>query len=174
MQQKKTSQQTATFFLVGLPGAGKTYWGKILAAANNIFFIDLDKAIEDNTGLTIAEIFAAKGETVFREIEAGLLQSLLQQANTTIIATGGGTPCFFSNIQKMNEAGITIWLDEKIETIAQRINNEEGLRPMFMKQDTRSLLLTLLHDRKDFYSQCKYRLQNINVKSLQEIINHYV
>lgn len=174
MQQKSSSASAIIFFLVGLPGCGKTYWGKQLAAANNFNFIDLDYAIEAVAGITIEEVFSDKGEAFFREMEANTLQNNLQQTITTIIATGGGTPCFFNNMQLMNQLGITIWLNENKDIILQRIKNDEMVRPMFNNIYTKKKLFNLLNERSFFYNQCKHKISFVNQNKLQKIINLYV
>ena len=88
-------------------GSGKTHWGKIWAEMNGFIFIDLDAEIEKEVGKSIAAIFENKGEPYFREIEAATLRTFAGAQNT-IVACGGGTPCFYENIKWMNEQGTTI------------------------------------------------------------------
>ena len=88
-------------YLIGYMGAGKTTYGKRLARDINYNFIDLDQKIEAEQGKTISEIFAEKGEDGFRQIEREAMIQTFGLENT-IVATGGGTPCFFDNMQLLN------------------------------------------------------------------------
>ena len=114
-----------TFFLVGFMGSGKTHWGKIWAVANGFTFIDLDEAIEITEGKLITTIFEDKGEEYFRTIEAAALRTCTGLSNT-IIACGGGTPCFKENMQWMNEQGITIYLSSTATEILERVLKQAG------------------------------------------------
>jgi len=96
-------------FLIGMMGSGKTYWAQQLAAAYHIDWMDLDSEIEKENLMTIKEIFETEGEENFRLKEQKALHKLARYQNI-IIATGGGTPCFYNNMQWMNEHGITVLL----------------------------------------------------------------
>ena len=116
-----------TFFLIGFMGSGKTHWGKIWAAMYSFTFIDLDEVIVKKEGKSIADIFHIKGENYFREAEAATLRSFKDLENT-IIACGGGTPCFFENIEWMNAKGTTIYLYSTAQEILQRVLSEQDKR----------------------------------------------
>ena len=117
------------YFLIGFMGTGKSHWGKLWAAANKLTFIDLDELIEQDEQTTIAEIFEVKGEAYFRNLEKEALRKCGDLQNT-LIACGGGTPCFFENMQWMNEHGATIWIDEKIDILVSRLIREKSHRPL--------------------------------------------
>lgn len=175
-----TSQKPSIFFLLGLMGTGKTYWGQALAANNNFNFIDLDTAIENNIGLPISQIFATKGEAFFREKEAEILKFICKKTHQhTIVATGGGTPCFSDNINWMNKNGITIWLNGSIENIVERTIGAKLQRPLIANipnQNLYSFFANQLQERSVFYNQSKHCLnvEKINENYLQKIINLYV
>ena len=175
-----TSQKPILFFILGLMGTGKTHLGKALAANNNFNFTDLDTAIESNIGLSISQIFAIKGETFFREKETEILTLLCKETHQhTIVATGGGTPCFNNNINWMNENGITIWLNNSIENIVERTIGAKLQRPLITNipnQNLFSFFTNQLEERKAFYSQSKHCLtaNEITENNLQKIINLYV
>ena len=178
--QKTTSQKPIIFFLIGLMGTGKTHWGKALATNNHFNFIDLDAAIEANVGLSISQIFTTKGEVFFREKETEILH-LLQDflPKHTIVATGGGTPCFSNNMKWMNENGITIWLNNSIESIVERSVGAKLQRPLITNipnQNLFSFFTNQLKERKEFYSQSKHSLNadEISENNLQKIITLYV
>lgn len=96
-------------FLIGFMGSGKTTWGRKLAVKTDRIFIDLDDEIVSEAGMPIPEYFALYGETAFRALESRVLKNLsLEQP--AVIATGGGTPCYFDNMAWMNKTGKTIYL----------------------------------------------------------------
>jgi shikimate kinase len=109
-------------YLIGFMGCGKTTAGKKLAASLKWKFIDLDKKIEEKTGLSIEELFTAKGEEYFREIEAETLRELTFDSNC-VVSTGGGTPCFGSNMEFMLGNGYTIYLKLTPAQLAARLKN---------------------------------------------------
>ena len=96
-------------FLIGYMGVGKTTIGKQIAQGLGREFVDMDLFIENRYHKAVSGIFAEKGEDFFREIEHRILQEVAQFENT-VIATGGGTPCFFDNMDLMNRTGITVYL----------------------------------------------------------------
>jgi len=108
-------------FLIGLPGSGKTTLGKQLATALKIPFVDLDKEIERREGRLIREIFKEKNENYFRILEANELAAWCEKDQEFVMATGGGAPCFFKNMDMINEAGTSIFLDVAPDEIVQRI-----------------------------------------------------
>src|SRR5438309_12108249 len=110
-------------------GSGKTFLGKQLAELISYEFIDLDESMEKDEGASIAAIFSSKGEAYFREKESLLLKSLLQNKNA-VIATGGGTPCFYDNMKWMNEYGVAVYLKLSSEILFQRLKPEINHRPL--------------------------------------------
>ena len=126
------------FFLIGLPGAGKTTYGQKLSQATEILFIDLDEVIVSNAGKAITTIFEEEGEDYFRELERKLLQEVINSNDAFILATGGGTPCFFDNIELMKESGLTIFINTPIETIQKRVESDTA-RPLLRNQNVGDL-----------------------------------
>jgi shikimate kinase len=166
-------------FLIGLMGCGKTFLANILSNEKGIDCIDLDKLIEKEEQSSVTDIFKNKGELVFRDLETKFLKECITSIRSLIVATGGGTPCFNDNIQLMNEKGITIWLDESIETIIERIKPCKFKRPLIADIDEENLTdyFEALHKaRNPFYSQCQYKLigKQITKENLSKIINQYV
>ena len=149
-------------FLVGLMGSGKSYWTKQLANKYKTGGYDLDYLIEVKEEKTIAEIFTEDGEDYFRKTESTVLK-WFDQKKTYVLATGGGAPCFFDNMDWMNKQGITIWLDEPLPVIAARLAPEKAHRPLIAKLSDSELLAFLEKQRAErfpFYSAAQIHLQD--------------
>ncbi|MEP3386555.1 MAG: shikimate kinase [Reichenbachiella sp.] len=125
-------------FLVGMPGSGKSTLGKQLAEKLNRNFFDLDAEIERMAGWVIPDIFEQVGEDYFRELENSVLLMLIRLNEPAVIATGGGAPCFYDNMDQMNSAGATIFIDTPMDTIVERVKKEKSTRPLVnqMEDDT--------------------------------------
>jgi shikimate kinase len=147
-------------FLIGMMGSGKTTLGKELAEKLGYTFLDLDAVIEQSENRTIAEIFATEGQERFREVERQTLQTIVANYKQAIVATGGGTPCFFDNMTLMNIAGETIFLDVPVKKIAQRLSKSDlSARPLLAGKTQSHLISFLgetLSERRRFYEQAKY------------------
>lgn len=149
-------------FLVGLMGSGKSYWTKQLAKKYKTGGYDLDYLIEVKEEKTIAEIFTEDGEDYFRKVESTVLKWFAEK-KTYVLATGGGAPCFFDNMDWMNKQGITIWLDEPLTAIAARLAPEKEHRPLIAKLSDSELLAFLEKQRESrlpFYSSAQIHLQD--------------
>ena len=125
-------------FLIGYMGAGKTTLGRALAKELNIQFIDLDSYIEERLCKSVSQIFAEKGEAGFRDIERRMLHEAGEFENV-IISTGGGTPCFFDNIEYMNGQGTTVFLDVPIDRLFIRLSIARKKRPLIMNKSDEEL-----------------------------------
>ena len=145
-----------------MPGAGKTFLGKYAAQKSGKEFIDLDQEIMNFYNMTIAEIFKEKGEPEFRQIELDMLKQVIRKCKTdTIIATGGGTPCYNNAMSLMNQSGMTVLLDAEIDFLYENIT--EGLpgRPIFnetKKTELKKKLNEMQAQRMKFYSQSKLKV----------------
>ncbi|MCC7029653.1 MAG: shikimate kinase [Chitinophagaceae bacterium] len=143
-------------FLTGMMGCGKTFWGKKIAAIHQCTFVDLDAFIEAHLQMTIAAIFQQKGEDYFRIKERDCLHMVIARYSTCVIATGGGTPCFFDNLKIMKEAGRVVYLKTAVSILAARIRQTQDVRPMLKTADEKELNASverLLALRKIFYEQ---------------------
>ncbi|MEP1034633.1 shikimate kinase [Ekhidna sp.] len=141
-------------FLIGLPGAGKTTMGLDLAVDLEIQFVDLDQDIEKSTKLSISDIFESMGEAHFRQLEKLHLEKVIQELDSFVMATGGGTPCFFNNLKSMKEVGEVVYVDTPIEDIEARLVLDET-RPL-MKLNS---LNDLLDKRKGWYNQADHTIR---------------
>lgn len=116
-------------FVIGYMAAGKTRFAKKLAAQLGLSFIDLDEVVLNEAKISSAEYIRKFGESMFRKFEHNCLMKCLNGDNF-VLATGGGTPCFFDNMNLMNKNGITVWLNIPFAHILQRLTNKRGDRPM--------------------------------------------
>ena len=144
-------------------GSGKSYWGKRWSEHFGLPLIELDHEIEKSAGRSITEIFEQVGEKGFRKIERKVLNRFLKKDNY-IMSCGGGTPCFFHNMKKMNHKGVTIYLKSTPELLAERIKGEKDKRPL-LKDLTDEGLISFISDkleqRKYHYSQSIYHLETV-------------
>lgn len=159
-------------------GTGKTYWGRLWSEQQQMRFFDLDTEIEKNTGLTIPQIFEQHGEDFFRQKERERLHSF-EQDDHLILSTGGGAPCFYDNMQWMNENGLTIYLDSPVEVLKERLVKEKEHRPLIKQFDEEGLdnyIKNKLQERNKFYSQARIILptESISDTTFNEIKNKYV
>ena len=148
------------YFIIGFMGSGKTYWAQQWGGAFHIPVYDLDAEIEKATGKTIPDIFKQEGEDAFRKTERNMLRSFFEKENF-ILSCGGGTPCFFNNMNEMNEAGVTIYLKSTPHQLAERLRTEKETRPL-IKDVSDDLLEEFieqkLNSRVDCYSKAMYHL----------------
>ncbi len=164
-------------FLIGLPGSGKSTIGKSLALELSYPFIDLDQEIEKAEGRTIKQIFKQMHEGYFRQLESKALKKHCQSRDSFVMATGGGAPCFFDNIEHINKAGKSIFLDVPTKVIAKRIMNSHiSERPLFSTYDQESLkdrVEFMRSQRIAFYKQAHITIsgEQINIKDLADRLN---
>src|SRR5689334_8688099 len=98
-------------FLIGFMGSGKTHWGRLLSQKLAIPFFDLDEQIIEQAGKSIVEIFEEGGKDQFRLPEKKVLHIIYESHSWVKMATGGGSPCYFNNIDYMNQSGTTVWIN---------------------------------------------------------------
>ncbi|MCX7954370.1 MAG: shikimate kinase [Bacteroidales bacterium] len=120
------------YFLIGFMGAGKTTLGQRVASFMNISFFDLDIYIENKYKQTISDIFESKGSEYFRQIEHMSLKEIISNYDNFLLSTGGGTPCFYNNLDLMLSVGKVVYLKTKPSEIYKRITANPEKRP-FLK-----------------------------------------
>jgi shikimate kinase len=158
-------------FLIGYMGAGKTTLGRALAKELKIEFIDLDNYIEERLCKSISQIFAEKGEEGFREIERRMLHEAGEFENV-VISTGGGTPCFFDNIEYMNRQGATVFLDVPVERLFIRLSIARKKRPLIMgksDEELRCFIAEQLAKRLPHYSKAKQKFTADRLEDVKQI-----
>lgn len=136
-------------------GAGKTTVGRELAKELDLEFIDLDHFIQARYQKTISQIFHEMGESEFRIIENNMLKEVGDFENV-VISTGGGTPCFFDNMDYMNSVGTTIYLKAAPKALADRLNTCKDKRPLIKDKNKEELLDFVaenLAKREPYYSK---------------------
>lgn len=146
-------------FLIGYMGCGKTTLGRALSNASGLDFIDLDRYIENRFHSTVSALFAERGEEGFRLIERAMLDEV-SRFSDVIIACGGGTPCFFNNMEMMNNRGTTIWLNTPIERLFERLQRNRSKRPIIANKSDDELLdfiTDALRSREPHYSKASAR-----------------
>ena len=140
-------------FLIGFMGSGKTTIGRYIAQDMNWEFIDMDSYFEHKHNCTISQFFAEYGEDKFREAEHEVVCELASKQNA-VIATGGGAPCYFDNIEVMRRAGLTIYIDVEPSDLAKRLKSAKANRPLLANKTDDELLdyiTTKLAEREPYY-----------------------
>lgn len=158
-------------FLTGYMGAGKTTLGKAFAREMNVPFIDLDWYIEERFHKSIRELFTERGEASFRELERNMLHEV-GEFEDVVVSTGGGTPCFFDNMEYMNGCGQTVFLDVHPDILFRRLRVAKQQRPILQgktDEDLRTFIVEALDKRAPFYSQARYRFDAGYLESRSQI-----
>lgn len=162
-------------FLVGMPYAGKTYWGRLVAGHYGLPFNDLDEVVSREAGKAIHEIFDEQGEAHFRRAEHTSLMRLIAQPVGGVVSCGGGTPCYRGNMASMRDAGITVYLQASPEYLLANRERSAVRRPLFGEEaPTPQQLAALMKERERYYLQAHYILQaaDISVATFAQILNH--
>lgn len=149
-----TSDFIMRIFLIGFMGSGKTHWGRQVAERLGLPFFDLDEVITQEEGKSIPEIFAAEGEEYFRSREKDILERLVDENTNMVLSCGGGTPCFFNNIEFMKKYGTVVWLNTHVEVLMQRLMKEREQRPLLKDitdADLKHYIIRKLNDRRMYY-----------------------
>ena len=146
--------------LIGYMGAGKTTIGKALSKELGVVFYDLDWYIENRMRKTVSQIFAERGEEGFRKIEYNMLHEVAEFEDV-IISCGGGTPCFFDNMDYLNQQGQVVYLKADPEVLYKHLMMAKTERPL-IKGKSHDELLTFIREqlekREPFYSKARYTL----------------
>lgn len=151
----------AVIILIGYMGSGKSTLGKKVARKLNYEFLDTDSVIEEQAGMTIADIFDQFSEPHFRTLEHALLLSL-KDRDKIVIATGGGMPCFKGNMDLLNELGKTFYLNRSVDELVHRLTNAKRVRPLIAgksAEELSSFVAQNLAVRNPFYKKAKFILE---------------
>jgi len=158
-------------FLIGYMGAGKTTLGKALAHELNLSFVDLDWYTEERYHKSINALFNELGESKFRELEKKMLHEV-SEFEEVIISTGGGTPCFFDNMEFMNSNGDTVYLNVSQEVLFLRLQLAKASRPLLRDksdQELRAFIAEALNKREPCYKQARFIVNADELDDLKQI-----
>ena len=150
--------------LIGYMGSGKTTVGKALSKETGMMFYDLDWYIESRMRKSVSQIFAEKGEEGFRKIEYNMLHEVAEFEDV-IISCGGGTPCFFDNMDYLNQQGDVVYLKATPETLYKHLLMAKIERPLLKGKSSEELIAYItehLKERSPFYEKARYIL-DVNV-----------
>lgn len=156
-------------------GSGKSHWGHIWALEHGYTFYDLDTEIEKAFELSVEEIFEKHGEEKFRELERYHLRKF-EKKKKYLLSCGGGTPCFFDNLEWMKEHGEIIYLKASPEYILDRVMDETTKRPLLKEVNPAELLFFIqkkLKEREPVYLKANHileveKLQNDSLNFIKE------
>jgi len=160
-------------YLVGYMGCGKSTIGRKVAEIMGLSFVDLDKYIEERYFKTVPAIFSEEGEEQFREKERISLLEVSQFENV-VVGTGGGAPCFFDNMEVMNNNGITVYIAPDTVVLATRLLKSKTVRPLIVGKSPEELISFInnaLLKRAPFYEQSKIIIRGENNLNPQLVID---
>lgn len=170
-------------FIIGYMGAGKTTVGRALARDIGLDFYDLDWYIEGRMRRTVKQIFDERGEEGFRKIEHNMLHEVGEFENV-VVSCGGGTPCFFDNIDYMNGQGDTVYLKAAPDVLYGHLRMGKTVRPLLLDKtpdEVRAFITEQLARREPFYGRAKYTLDvslmdnfekiKMSVQGVKELLN---
>lgn len=154
--------------LVGLMGAGKSSIGLRLAQNLKYYFIDSDQEIEDAEHRSIADIFTYNGEKYFREIEAKIIQDIINREEDIVLSLGGGAYLNDETRKALKEKALVIWLHASIDETLKRVSFKTN-RPLLNKKNKRQVLNDLAKTRYPIYSQADFEFDTTNL-TFEELI----
>jgi shikimate kinase len=161
-------------YLIGFMGCGKTTMGRKLAKTLGFEIIDLDLEIERYAGMPISSYFDQHGEEAFRLLESKILKEF-NYPEDCVIATGGGTPCFYDNIDFMNVHGVTVYLQLPANALAKRLENGKIKRPLIKDLDEPGLIHFItakVQEREVFYNKARHIVSGIDLvpEKIQQLL----
>jgi shikimate kinase len=164
-------------YLIGFMGSGKTHWGQQLSRKLALPFFDTDEQIVNSESRSINEIFTTFGEEYFRFKEKEILHILTESHSSFVMACGGGSPCYFNNIDYMNRAGTTVWINTPLNVLFQRLIHEKEQRPLLKElteAQLKSFIVKKFADRKIYYEQAEVTIDDeaISLERFIEKIFH--
>ena len=171
-KHKKNSeyQKGQHLVLIGFMGSGKTSIGRSLSYKLKRAFYDTDKMIEDREGVTISDIFAAKGERYFRELETDVLREIREDRIPRIYSLGGGTPVSLQNQPLIKTIGTVVYLRLKPEEVWERLKGDTT-RPLLQCEDPLSKIKNLMKLRAPAYERCADIIIDNGSKDRDEVIS---
>ena len=163
VQNFNYKQRKMNIYIVGYMYSGKSTYGRQLAAARDMDFIDLDQAFEARFHYTVRDFFSRFGEVAFRKLETQLLHSTAL-IDSTIIATGGGTPCHSGNMDFILQTGVAVYLRMTAEELTQRALRSRNPRPLMRGLDDEEVRQKIMHhlsEREPHYLRAQVILNGL-------------
>ena len=145
---------------VGYMGSGKTTVGRALAKDIGLPFYDLDWYIESRMRKTIKQLFDERGEDGFRVIERNMLHEVAEFENV-VVSCGGGTPCFFDNMEYLNQQSDTVYLKCEPDVLYMHLQMGKTIRPLLLNKtpdEVNAFIREQLVLREPYYRQAKHTL----------------
>ena len=143
-------------YFIGFMGCGKTHWAKLLGKKLDLPFFDMDELIIEKEEKSINDIFKDEGEEYFRLVEKDVLHMITESHETFVMATGGGTPCFYNSIDYLKKQGTVVWINCSTEILYKRLLEEREKRPLLTNipdAELKSYVIKKYSSRKIFYQQ---------------------
>jgi len=165
------SQALDRIYLIGFMGVGKSTFGKKLARSLGYRFIDLDSIFEKKYKIRIDDFFGKYDEALFRKLEHDALKESFSSRNT-VIATGGGSPCFFNAMEKINQKGMSVYLEMSPAAIAHRLTHAKKPRPLIKDKTGDELCAVIeqkLKERIRFYEQAHFTVDAISIDAKEVV-----
>ncbi|TBN04683.1 shikimate kinase [Hyunsoonleella flava] len=159
--------------LLGYMGSGKSSVGRILAEKLSYNLIDLDDYIIEKENTSVSEIFKTKGEVYFRKKETEYLKELLQLEDNTVLALGGGTPCFAGNMEAIlaSDKAVSVYLKGSLQFLSKKLFVKKAKRPLIAHIETEALMTEFigkhLFERSQFYNQAEIHVVTDNKKKIE-------
>lgn len=144
--------------IIGYMGAGKTTLGKVLAKELGLPFYDLDWYIESRMMKTVPQLFAERGEEGFRKVEHNMLHEVAEFEDV-VISCGGGTPCFYDNMEYMNAQGDTVYLKASPEVLYAHLQMGKVERPLLKnktREEMQAFIQEQLAEREKYYIKARH------------------
>ena len=162
----------SSIVLLGYMGCGKTKVGKKLSKKIGARFIDLDAEIEHFYSKSISQIFDDLGEIEFRKIERNILLKILNNNSFNVLSLGGGTPCYFDNMDLINKkTNLTFFLNLESKVLAERLFSRKSKRPIIKSINDKNEMLNFvnkhLFERNVYYSKANYTI-NSNKRAVEK------
>ena len=159
-------------------GSGKSNIGRELSLKMNKKFIDLDSYIEEKEKDSISNIFQKNGDLYFRKQESRYLKEILNNNTDLVLSVGGGTPCYFNNLDMMiSNNNISFYLKNSNIQLTSRLFNEKSKRPLISNISSKEKLLefvsTHLFEREFFYNSATHKI-DCNDKSVSYLVDDII
>lgn len=160
--------------LLGYMASGKSTVAKAISKQLTISYLDLDDLIASKTGMSVTEIFQSKGELFFRKQEHEVLKECLSSSSPMILSLGGGTPCYYNNIQLIKEAkdATSFYLKASIPVLLERLWKEKESRPLIAhsksKDELEEFIRKHVFERQFYYMQA-HHVVDVSAQEIEKI-----